>query len=398
MGVDESIHPMATYIPGTDYVNVIKPMSTRTQSLRSKDFVTDDETLSGSGYRKGIVQMGYNGYWSIMNPVGRGPAPRTGQFTAYSKKMHTLFIGYGQKKSGRLLNDVWALDCLSFAWRKIPLSGVELEPRTGATACMMDHYIVVFGGCSSPHFFADLHTIDVFTGEVMMAETQGHKPHPRIDAIIGIHRKQLYITGGYSSSEGMFSLYVMPFATMTWKKIKMPVPGRRGRAFAQFNNRIFAYGTNEAGNTDFVVVDMDSQNVTTTQTSGSAPPPEVSNAAMVKVGQYAFYFGGNGKNDNTLVYACNIPKLWWFVFFVAPDGTTTSTSEGYLTNEGLFMLPKTEQFSACYVPEKRSIVATLGTPYMNPAPLSILSLAEALAFLNLREDMTEMFYVYTSEY
>ena len=41
--------------------------------------------------------------------------------------------------------------------------------------------------------------------------------------------------------------------------------------------------------------------------------------------------------------------------------------------------------------EKREVLAYLGYPEKDPPPLFIISIGEALAFLNLRDDMIDIF-------
>ncbi|KAK8858105.1 hypothetical protein M9Y10_013205 [Tritrichomonas musculus] len=353
----------------------------------------DDNPLEdedgGTMLQTSITKMAYNGYWSIKRPSGKCPTPRSAHFTAYSEELRTCFIGYGKKRDGTLLNDVWALDIDDLKWTKLKLTGDQISPREGAVATMMGNYIVVFGGQEDENsYFAQLHTIDVTTGEVLIADARGSKPAPRANPVIAIYRKRLYIWGGYNQAK-VSELNVLDFATMKWGIVDTTVKGRVGAAWAVSKQRIFVYGGAKSSS-QFSVVDMKNNNVIKVDSQGSSPKSEVLNAGMVKVGGYLLFFGGEYKNNYTYVYACELSTLWWFVFFVAPDGETTSISDGKISSDGVFQLPRTSSFSSIYDPVKRQVLAFLGHPHKSVTPIFILSVGEAISFLNLREDMMAM--------
>lgn len=357
------------------------------QQFMDDNPLEDDD--GGTMLQASITKMPYNGYWSIRRPTGKCPTPRSSHFTAYSEELRTCFIGYGKKRDGTLLNDVWALDIDDLRWTKLKLTGDVISPREGAVATMMGNYIVVFGGQEDENtFFTQLHTIDVTTGEVLVADARGTKPTPRANAVMAIYRKRLYIWGGVNAAK-VSELNVLDFATMKWGIVDTTVKGAAGAAWAVSKQRIFVYGGGKKS-TKFSVVDMKNNNVIKVESQGSAPKSEVLNAGMIKVGGYLLFFGGEYKNNYTYVYACELSTLWWFVFFVAPDGETTSISDGKISADGVFQLPRTSSFSSIYDPVKRQILAFLGHPHKSVTPIFILSVGEALSFLNLREDMMAM--------
>jgi hypothetical protein len=87
------------------------------------------------------------------------------------------------------------------------------------------------------------------------------------------------------------------------------------------------------------------------------------------------------------MYACDVTRMWWFVFHIMPDGETVSLADGSVSQLGLFMLPRIHSCAICYAEEKRQIVAFLGYPEKDPPPLFVVSCGEALGVINLRDDM-----------
>ncbi|OHT17688.1 Kelch motif family protein [Tritrichomonas foetus] len=353
-----------------------------------EDNPLEDED-GGSIIRANITKMPYNGYWSIKVPTGKCPPPRTGHFTAYSDELRTCFVGYGQKRNGELLNDVWAFDVDDYKWTKLRLAGDPILPRAGCVATMMGNYIVVFGGeADQGRYFSELHTIDVTTGEVLIAEAKGSQPAPRRNPVMAIYRKRLYIWGGFNGSN-LSELNVLDFASMKWGIVDTSIPGRPTGAWAVSKQRIFVYAGGDKTK-DFAVVDMKNCNVSSVMSQGSPPNGKVQFAGMVKAGGYLLFFGGRSKSNFTMVFACELSTLWWFVFFVAPDGETTSLSDGKMSTDGVFELPRTDSFSSLYDAEKRQVMAFLGHPHKTPTPIFVLSVGQALSHLNLREDMMAM--------
>ena len=94
-------------------------------------------------------------------------------------------------------------------------------------------------------------------------------------------------------------------------------------------------------------------------------------------------------NDWTLVYACDLTKMWWFVFHITPDEETVTLADGAVIDIGLILLPRIHSFGVVYVPEKREIVAFMGSN-KDPPPLFVLGIGFAMGFINLREDMLGM--------
>lgn len=361
---------------------------TRMDSNRG-GFEVEPESFTKAQYRGDLFETPYWGTWSIESPLGAGPSARTGHFTAYSPDQRTVYIGYGVKASQEMANDVWALSTATNQWRRLKLAGSPVSPRSGASACMMGKYIVVFGGyVGNDTYVSDLHTIDTETGLVQLAPVRGPSPEGRRNVVMGIWNEKLFVWGGYNGTNST-DLDIMEFSSMTWRTQRTGIEGRLSAPSAQFGSRLLCYGGSTTGG--FVCVDMEAETVSVAQGCGAPPNSEVTHAGMVRVENYLFYFGGRAKNTWTMVYACDVRRLWWFVFFVRPDDVTTTTADGRISSDGLFLLPHFSEFSTVYDRPKRQIYAFLGRPEKSPAPLFILSVGEALGTLNLREDMTAMF-------
>ena len=117
---------------------------------------------------------------------------------------------------------------------------------------------------------------------------------------------------------------------------------------------------------------------------------------MVLVDKYAFFIGGKSNSKFTLIYACDLERLWWFVFHIKPDRVSANTSNGYVNEIGMFLVPSLHSFALFYSNKRREIGMTLGIPTIDPPPISTISIGEALGFLHIRDDMIDAFHLFDS--
>ncbi|KAH0788330.1 Kelch motif family protein [Histomonas meleagridis] len=350
-------------------------------------FNEDDELDFDNGrsiIQNDILKMPFIGIWSMRSSSGKVPPPRTGHFTAYSQEMHMCFIGYGKIGKGEYTNDVWALNVDTFKWSKLKLSGDVISPRKGSFATMMGQYIVVYGGVTIDGKRGDLHTIDVTTGEIIIAQTSGEKPAVRRDGCIAIYKRKLFVWG-----ENKYNcLSILDFDTMKWKSSSSKIRYNKGCSYAVGHNSIFLYGGSTS--TDLIIVDLKNESIVKSPTSKPRPAPTIVKAGAVYANGYIFYIGGLSETRVTMMFGCSIATCKWFVFYIAPDGETTSTSDGRITGDGLFLLPSIYGFSAIYVEHKREIHAFLGHPLMKRPIIHTLTLDGAFCYLNMKDDMISM--------
>ena len=345
-------------------------------------------TLCQKVHNPSLLKSGFTGVWSIEMPNTLGPCARNGHFSVYSDDWHTLYIGYGLNTMDECLGDVWALDTLTNSWRQIKLFGEVMTPRTGSRCSMIGDHIVVFGGYNDPEYYSDLHIINVASGEVKRVQTSGVEPSPRSSPIVAIFNNKLYVWGGFNSDGYPNELNVLDFADFSWHQKHQDANGRTAVPHVIIGSKLYSYGGSKAGG--MVVIDFEKDLVQIKQTIGAEPPPTVMSSGMCSVEHYAFFFGGKASSNWTLMYACDVDRLWWFVFHIMPDGETVSVADGSVSEFGLFMLPRLYSFAMTYVKEKRKIVACLGYPPKDPPPLFTVSIGEALSIIHLREDMLDL--------
>lgn len=331
-----------------------------------------------------IIHCGFHGIWSQYVPNCVCPAPRSGHFSCYSDDMHTLFIGYGTSYKKELLNDVWALDCVQKKWTQLNLSGEIVSPRTGACAFYNDNKIIVFGGVADSVYYSELHSIDLETGFVYHIQTTGLEPSPRMTPIFFKHDSKIFVWGGYND-QWPNELNVLDLKTMHWEQIQQTIPGRTAVPFIKYNNRIYSFGC--CKNSNLLVIDPDKYTITEIPTYGSQPSFSTIGAGMTLVDHFALFFGGKAASEYALLYACDLEKATWFVFYVVPDNESVTQSDGMISELGMFLIPRKANYSLVYEPLTQEIIFTLGLPELAPPPLSIINISNALAHLHHRDDM-----------
>ncbi|KAH0787086.1 Kelch motif family protein [Histomonas meleagridis] len=380
MGLQPSVTPQMNFLPNPDYIQL------------------EDETVlptTGASpiskcqnvYNKKIVKSAFEGIWSVTTPDSSGPCSRTGNFYVYDNYSHTAYIGYGLSGKHEPLFDLWALDTFTRKWREIKLTGLKLSGRIGSRSCLIGTHLVIFGGYSEPNYFGDLHTIDINTGEVQLVVTKGQPPTPRSTPITAIYNNKFYVWGGFNGNWPN-ELNVLDFSNMTWTQYPQGAGGRTAVPSAIIGNKLYSYGGSKSGG--MIEIDFDNNTVNVRQTIGSEPPSNVMGAGMVKIENYLIYFGGKAKNEYTLMYGCNTKKMWWFLFYILPDGESVTVNDGKVNDIGIFMVPRIHSFSVCYVPEKRELVAFLGYPTKDPPQLFLVNIGQAMGVVHLQDDLLSM--------
>ncbi|KAK8853782.1 hypothetical protein M9Y10_016325 [Tritrichomonas musculus] len=344
-------------------------------------------TISTNDLPKKIIHTAFNGIWSVVAPERISPQSRSGHFTVVDEENQIAYIGYGTSSNGEPLCDFWAFDLSAYTWRNIKLVGNGASPRNGARAVLFNNKIYIFGGFLSGVYTNELQSIDIQTGTVTVLETKGDIPERRSVAIMGLYNGKIFVWGGYNG-QWLNSIHILDINTMVWSTIPTNEKGRSGVPSVVVDYNLISYG---GSHTDgLFTINMADPKIKIVPTTGFAPQSEVMNAGMVRANNLVFYFGGKDKNSNyTILYALDYDKKWWFIFHVKPDGESVTMLDGNVSDNGIFMLPRIHSFGVAYSKVHRTIVAFLGLPYSDPPNLFLISIGEALGFINLRNDMSD---------
>ena len=338
----------------------------------------------------GILKTGFHGIWTLESPNGVSPAPRTGQFCVLSESENKIFVGYGVSSAGEMLNDLWAFSLDERLWRRIETNGDFISPRSGSTAAFLENkgLLVVFGGFSDGNFFSDLHVINVKTGQTNIIQPQSEcAPIPRANAYFAAYHDKLYLFGG--TNESLLSdFFCFDTQTMTWREIPASMNWVTNVPFAVHENFIYSYGGSK-GNS-ILVIDMEKEEINVNNCQGACPVCEPIKGGLVYAEGFLFCFGGKNKGEVTLIYAMDIRTYWWFVYYMLPDQETTTVIDGVVASSGIFLLPSPHSFSAIYDKNNKCITSFLGSPFVDPPPISLLFIGDSLPIVNLRDDMLEM--------
>ena len=345
--------------------------------------------LSHDNFHKKMIHPAFAGTWSIIAPEHITPRSRSGHFTVVDDENQVAYIGYGATSNGEPLCDVWSFDLTSFMWREIKLNGASASPRNGSRAVLVGNTIFVFGGFIQGTYSNELQSINVETGTVTIIETTGAIPDKRSSPIMGVYNNHIFVWGGFNR-DWPNSIHILDLSTMNWTVIPTNEKGRTNVPSVVVDDQLISYGGSHFDG--LFTIDMSDPQIRIVQTTGFPPQNEVMSAGMVKVDNLIFYFGGKEKSSNyTILYALDYAKKWWFIFHVKPDGESVTLLDGNISDNGIFMLPRIYSFGVAYSKVHRTIVAFLGCPETDPPNLFLISIGEALGFINLRTDMCEMF-------
>lgn len=383
MGTNESHTRDDFAIP--DVTDVEIPM----QYVRLNESESQDPLgLSTISHNKKIINSAFWGTWSIAAPINITPRSRSGHFTVVDEENQIAYIGYGTSSQGEPLCDLWAFNLCSYMWKEIKLNGSGATPRNGSRAVLIEDTIFVFGGYIQGTYTNELQTINIETGTVTVIQTTGDVPDRRSTPIMGCYNNQIFVWGGYNG-QWPNAIHILDIKTMNWRAINTDEKGRTSVPSVVVDNLLVSYGGSHSDG--LFTINMSNPKIKIIQTTGFAPQSEVMSAGMVKVNNLIFFFGGKDKSSNyTILYALDYEKKWWFIFHVKPDGESVTLLDGNISDNGIFMLPRIHSFGVAYSKVHRTIIAFLGLPYLDPPNLFMISIGEALGFINLRSDMSDM--------
>ena len=311
---------------------------------------------SGVSQRR-IERTAFNGIWTkdgLCFPVSKA---RTGFVSATIGSK--LYYGYGVEGGRVPKTDIWELDMDTMRWREIiPKKRVSI---LGGLITTVDGKIAVLDR-------GVLYIISPIDGCVEMHKT-GLGSVVSLAALDG----EIYIV----AASDTFVVY--RFSNMTHKDTKVAVKPLIGSF--QYNGKLFLFTVLKT----FIIIDLKTLSVTKKKPTGCIPPYAPDCGTFLVLGNYAFFLDSPKSYEYSALYCLDIDRMWFFYFFLVPDGVTTSIADGIITDSNIFMIPKQKAATITYSPKNRELIMLSGTPELNR-----ISIGEALAFINLRDDMRNL--------
>jgi hypothetical protein len=318
-------------------------------------------------------------------PGGIPPAVRVGQCGVIDSEKNRLIIAYGCDASGNCLNDAWSLDLKTLRWQLLARS--LLSPREYPSAILIDRRMYIFGGACNLTFYADLHYIDIDTGQWAFIQTTADSELPRTAPAFFSIGDRLFVWSGYNGS-ALGDLYSVNRNGGQWIRKSQELAGRAAPSCCTHDGRVYIFGSTKG--MGLAVFNPATEQFENVPTLGTAPVSTLNHTAMVSVDRYLFVIGGKAGYGYMHLFALDVERNWWFAFHVRPDGKTVKLSDGVVCKLGLFMMPRQHACYVGYSKENRELVNVMGSRMADPAPVYKIEVGQALGVLHLRTDMYEM--------
>lgn len=302
-----------------------------------------------------LLKTMYHGVWSMHYPESIAPITRVGQCAVFDEKNNTVIIAYGCGPNNKCLNDAWAFNLKTFAWKC--LSRSLRGPRQYASAALAHRRMYIFGGICDNHFYGDLHYIEIDTGEVVPVIVEGPSPCPRTSPIFFTNVAQdiLYLWSGYTYDGSSNDLHEvvnvldLSMPALQWQHFHDSFPGRSSASYCLHNDRHYIFGSTKSNG--LLTFSEATSDFTTITCTGSEPQPDLNHTSMASVDEYIFLIGGEATFNYMHLFALDVKRKWWFAFHIRPDGESFATSDGIVNKLGLFMMPR--EYSTTFVYDTR---------------------------------------------
>lgn len=224
---------------------------------------------------------------------------------AYENKVYM----WGGRNNDIGCNILFCFDTQTMRWSKPAVTGNIPGIRDGHSACIVDHYMYIFGGFEEEinQFSCDVHCLDLKTMHWTFIRTSGVPPSYRDFHSATILNGRMYIFGGrgdrhspYHSQEEIYysQIVYLDLKTCEWQTPNtvgtIPV-GRRSHSAFVYSNLLYIFGGYN-GNldehfNDLYCFDPKTNSWSCVITKGVSPRPRRRQVCLV-IGKRLYLFGG----------------------------------------------------------------------------------------------------------
>ena len=211
---------------------------------------------------------------------------------------------------------------------------------------------------------------------------------PRCRAVMLYSHTTLFIWGGFNGST-LNCFHALDFASRQWSHVDhIGYAGRPGAVVVKFAENDFLIFGDTTGH-PLLRFDATTASFKVMACAGVAPPPQVKDAQVAVCDRYLLVFGGEKESPYTYIYALDVARESWFPFSIIPDGETVTLSDGNIKS-GFFQLPRQHSSSVAYSLRTRSVVAVMGNKMLDPPPINVIEMGQAVSVLHLKNDMLDI--------
>ena len=230
-----------------------------------------------------------------------GPAAREDHTWTVDQDGRHAYL-FGGRDGGRTFDDLWRYDLEADTWENLEPAGRAPNARFGHSSVWVDDLgLVVFAGQRGTDFFGDLWVYDPVSGRWHELPADGAVPKPRYGScmIVGADGR-LWISHGFTFSGRFDDTRAYNLKNERWAS-STPAgrkPGERclHDCFTASNGQMVLYGGQN--NSVRALVDLwvtTSNGKWDRQANPQAKPRRL--YAVTEAGEYAYIFGGAGKDD-----------------------------------------------------------------------------------------------------
>lgn len=167
--------------------------------------------------------------------------------TEDARASEARLIVFGGNDSHTVKDDVWEFFIVSQTWQQVQAVGCAPQARSGHSAVVHNHQMVVFGGSADGQakLLNDLHILDTDCMAWYQPQAVGKAPSPRMGHTACVIDNHMFVFGGANISHVMNDLHIFDIVSATWTKptIAGSIPGARsGHTCVQVGSALCIFG------------------------------------------------------------------------------------------------------------------------------------------------------------
>lgn len=221
---------------------------------------------------------------------------------------HKVYM-WGGRNDDTGCNILFCFDTQALTWSKPEVSGDIPGVRDGHSACIIDHYMYIFGGFEEEinQFSYDVHCLNLKNMNWKYIQTTGQPPSYRDFHTATILNDRMYIFGGrgdrhspYHSQEEIYCSQIV-YLDLKTREWKLPITtgqipiGRRSHSAIVYNDLLYIFGgyngISDQHFNDLYCFDPVRNHWSKVTTKGDVPRPRRRQVCLI-IGKRLYLFGG----------------------------------------------------------------------------------------------------------
>ncbi|KAJ5080481.1 leucine-zipper-like transcriptional regulator 1 [Anaeramoeba ignava] len=243
--------------------------------------------------------------WSLIEQVGKKPAPRWGNTTiVYQNKL----IVFGGRQSGSNNPAIHQFDLKKRIWEVLKTKGKYESLYYHASVLYQNRYMISIGGLEkNDKYNQKIYVLDLEKSKWNTMKTSGKKLSPRFGLSAVIDNDDIYVVGGYKK-DTLSGLFKLNLRSKIWSQIVSindeywTLKESHSAVLDSKSKKMIIFGgfqrKNNSNLNNITIFNLVTEQWEEVKTKGVIPDPRDDHSAILSNNKMYIFFGTSGNNKN----------------------------------------------------------------------------------------------------